>query len=335
VFERSVYAGSVRAVTIAIALALAACAAGGSGSVTNADDAGGRVVMEADASIGSDDGDAGDGALEDAAIDAGADADSGWMDALDANRDRLLGTYLAFLKSNPAQTQSNGLSGATVSDVCDLWTQLDASSQAVFLTLTHRMQGSKLGADGSSMLVHVAKVYRIVGGQDAKKSPPGSCGGGEYNRMIMSMDAVLQSTLVAANTHHGAVQPNGKPDISDIPTHPNNFWRDSHDLGGPHGPFNLSDEADPGAPRGQVQFFRDPTSTVAKAPLGRMDLATLVDPYALEMDQDYDCIHNSNPRCDYITYGPGCFPQLQSKGTDRYAANYGAFEPAWRPSGCP
>jgi hypothetical protein len=253
-------------------------------------------------------------------------------DTLDANRDRLLTTYLAYLHAHPA-AQSNGLDGS-VASVCQLWSKLDGSSQAVYLTLTARMQASTLGADGTSMLSHVAKLYRLSGGQGASGSNPGSCGGGEYNRMIMSMDATLQKTLVAANAAKGQPASNGKPDLVDAPSGGNRFWRDSHDIGGPHAPFDLSDETDNGAPRGQVQYFRDPSSTVAQAPLGRMDLSSLVDPDALEMDQDYDCPHNSNPSCTYVTYGPLCAPQSAMVGVDLYTKNYGTVEPGWHPSGC-
>jgi hypothetical protein len=202
----------------------------------------------------------------------------------------------------------------------------------VFLTLTARLQGSTLGSDGSSMLWHVTRLYRVSGGQGATAGAPGSCGGGEYNRMIMSMDAQLQSAQLAANMHQGAVQPGGKRDIADIPA--TSYWRDSHDLGGPHAPFDLSDETNQGAPRGQTQYFRDPASAVANAPLNRMDLAALVDPYALEMDQDYDCIHNSNPLCTYVTYGPLCLPMTAAPGTDIYQQSYGSFEPGWQPAAC-
>ena len=43
-------------------------------------------------------------------------------------------------------------------------------------------------------------------------------------------------------------------------------WRDSHDLGGTHAPFDQSDETNQGAPRGQTQYFKDPASTVANSP---------------------------------------------------------------------
>jgi hypothetical protein len=267
--------------------------------------------------------------------DAGADGgDAGGPtgDTLQDNRDRLLGTYYDYLKANATQPQSNGLSGSNVSSVCDLWSKLDPSPRDVFLTLTARLQGSILGDDGSSMLSHVTRIYRIAGGQGETATSPGSCGGGEYNRMIMSMDAHLQKSQLAANQHQGAVQPNGKYDIGDIPS--TSYWRNSHDLGGPHAPFDLSDETNQGAPRGQTQYFSDPTSALANMPLNRMDLTTLVDPYALEMDQDYDCVHNSNPDCSYITYGPLCLPETNEPGTAVYTMSYGSYDPGYAPAGC-
>ncbi|HEY4118552.1 MAG TPA: hypothetical protein VGM56_11890 [Byssovorax sp.] len=246
----------------------------------------------------------------------------------------MLGTYLDYLQANATSPQSNGLSGSNVSTVCDVWSKLAPSPQAVFLTLTRRLQGSILGVDGSSMLAHVTTVYRIAGGEDATAADPGSCGGGEYNRMIMSMDAELHASQIAANQHQGARQASGLYDIADAAPH-GTFWRDSQDIGGPHAPFDLSDETDQGAPRGQTQYFEDPASAVANAPLGRQDLTTLVDPYALEMDQDYDCVHNSNPSCSYTTYGQFCFPETSKLGTTIFSQNYGDFEPSWKPSGCP
>ncbi len=271
----------------------------------------------------------------DASADGGLEGGAGTCttDALDSNRDRLLATYLAFLKSYATTPQTNGLSGSNVTSVCDIWSKLDPSSRDVFLTLTARLQGSKLGSDKSSMLCHVVKIYRVSGGQGATATDPGSCGGGEYNRMIMSQDMKLHDAQVAANDHQGALQPNNAYDIADTPT--GTFWRDSHDLGGPHAPFDLSDETDTGAPRGQTQYFRDPSSTLANTALGRQDLTTLVDPLALEMDQDYDCVHNSNPDCTYVTYGQFCVPQSSQVGTAIYTQNYGTYEPSWKPTGCP
>jgi hypothetical protein len=284
-------------------VALAACAGTSSG-------------MHDDAATG------GDGTHSDAAID-GANVDH----SLTGNRDRLLATYLAFLQSDPQKLQSNGLRGADLHSVCELWTKLAPSSQQVFTTITHRLYGSLL-ADGSHALEHVQKLYRLVGGQGADAGNAGSCGGGEYNRMIMQQDTALHDAQVAANTRKGATP----YDIADAIA--SGYWRDSHDGAGPHTPFDLSDEANDGAPRGQTQYFKDPASAKANAALGRLDLETLVDPFALEMDQDYDCVHNSNPACSYVFYGPACAPATNLPGFDIYTGKYGDPGASWKPTGC-
>src|SRR5258706_9892163 len=82
-------------------------------------------------------------AAVDASVDAPVDA-QGFPATLDGARDRLLATYLAYLQANPTQTQSNGLSGATTHDVCQLWMQLAPSGRQVYVTITHRLYGSRL-----------------------------------------------------------------------------------------------------------------------------------------------------------------------------------------------
>nr|HEX4318827.1 hypothetical protein [Kofleriaceae bacterium] len=260
----------------------------------------------------------GDGARVDSSShDAPGDADRGSASPLTVNRDRLLATYLAFLQSEPTVTQTTGLSGANLTSTCQLWTALDGSSQLTFLTITARLQGSKLQGDGSTMLDHVVTLYRVAGGQGAVGSAaPGSCGGGEYNRVITSIDATLHAAQVALT-------------IDDIPA--GMAWRASHDLGGPHAPFDTSDETNQGAPRGQTQYFSDPTSALANTALGRQDLETLVDPNAMEMDQDYDCPHNSNPMCSYNTYGPLCAVETDEEGVVIYEASYGTIESDYSP----
>lgn len=303
------------------ALLTAAC---GSGNGSDPNDSGSDAQQQQDSGPKTDSGPGDSGA--DGAADSGPNACVG--DTLDANRNRLLQTYYEYLKANATTPQSNGLSN-TVTSSLDVWQKLDPSSQGVFLTLTARMFGSKLHTDASSMLSHITKIYRITGGQGATSLDPGSCGGGEYNRMIMSMDAALHTAQLAANADQGA----SPYDISDVI--PSSYWRDSHDLGGPHAPFDLSDETNSGAPRGQTQYFKDWTSTVANAPLGRQDLTTLVDPQAIEMDQDYDCTHNSNPLCSYTYYGPSCFPESSEIGTQIYTDTYGSFEASYSPQACP
>jgi hypothetical protein len=261
----------------------------------------------------------------------GATADTGAQPPLDG-RDRLIAGYLAHLQLDPTRAQSNGLRGADLSSVCDLWDALDLSSQGTFLTITARLAGSILAVDGSSMLDHVTTAYRVAGGEGATGVDPGSCGGAEYNRLVVSIDDVLHDALVVANLNDGGPGASGGPDLADIPI--GGVWRASEDLAGPHEPFTLSLETEDGAPRGQVHFFADPGAPVANAPLGRLDLEDLVDPYALEMDQDYDCVHNSNPGCEYTFYGPLCLPEPTELGFTIYTQNYGSADPCWRPTGC-
>lgn len=245
-----------------------------------------------------------------------------------ANRDRLLGSYLDWLKAHPGPT-TNGLDGAQLTDVCQLWTKLPPSARAVFLTLTARMEGSHLARDGSSMLGHVTKLYWLTGGTGTTETNPGSCGGAG-NRMILSIDVTLHADLVTVNAEQGG--PPGARTIGDVIA--TSYWRDSHDLAGAHSPFDQSDETEGGAPRGQVQYFGDPTSSAATSPLGRPDLVTLVDPLAFEIDQDYDCTHNSNPLCSYTTYGQFCAPKPSMTGVALYGLTYGAIDLTWKPAGC-
>ena len=314
----------VRGSLVAMLGLVVAC---GSGGDSSPDDAATRADASSDA--GKPDAPATDGSTSDAGADVVVPPP---VDKLQDNRDRLLATYFAYLKSSVTTPQSNGLSGSNVTRVCDVWQKMDLSAQTVFLTITARLQGGLLGVDGSSMLFHVTKLYRIAGGQGASgTNNPGSCGGAEYNRLIMAHDVTLHTALIAANSHKGNKQ-GSVFDIADIPQ--GESWRNSTDLGGPHAPFDLSDETNPGAPRGQVHFFVDPTSTLAKTALGRMDVTTLVEPYALEMDQDYNCTHDSNPRCTYVTYGTLCIPQPSKLGADLYTQNYGTFDPNYAPADC-
>lgn len=75
-------------------------------------------------------------------------------------------------------------------------------------------------------------------------------------------------------------------------------------------------------------------SAAAKSALGRMELTTLIDPNAIEIDQDYDCLHNSNPVCDYTTYGANCLPGPSKTGATLYTEKYGNIAPTWQPASC-
>ena len=138
--------------------------------------------------------------------------------------------------------------------------------------------------------------------------------------------------MIAAHDHEGAAGADGLVDIADIPA--DGFWRDSHDRAGAHEPFTVSVETHAGAPRAQAHFFRDPESPEASSALGRVDVQDLVDPYALEVDHDYDCFHDSNPLCEYTLYGPLCAPQPASIGVDIFELGYGDADLSWRPGTC-
>lgn len=270
-----------------------------------------------------------DGASADATGVTDASATS---TSLDAERDRLLATYLARLQASPDTSQSNGLRGRDLADVCALWDAMPPSSQAVFLTVTARLGGARLGSDGSLALAHVTRLHRVAGGGGESASDVGTCGGGENNRLVVSIDPTLHAALRAANDRAGATLPGGERDLADVIG--SSFWRDSHDLAGPHAPFTESDETEGGAPRGQVHYFRDPSGGAALAPLGRTDVEALVDPFAMEIDQDYDCVHASNPLCEYVLYGPACAPRTRQTGVEIYGDTYGVVDLGFRPSGC-
>lgn len=289
--------------------------------VTTVADAGDRDTSVPPVADGSSEG-----------VDAGADVAAPAIDTLSANRDRLLATYLAYLKATPGK-QSNGLDGSALTGVCDLWRKLVPSAQGVYLTLTARLQGSKVSANGSSMLSHATRLYRIAGGDGSTSTDPGQCGG-DGNRIFVAIDEPLHHSLLVAYTSKGAAVDGGAPELADIPVGANAFWRDTHDFAGPHSPFDRSDETDNGGPRAQAQYFASTTTGAALQPLGRTDLTTLVEPYALEIDQDYDCPHNSNPLCDYTTYGALCAPGPSKSGADLYTEKYGSFDPTWQPVDC-
>jgi hypothetical protein len=286
----------------------------------------------------------GDGAVEgdgggDEPGDGGGDGDEGAVEpepdplaSIAVGRNRLLELYLAHLRSRPTEAQSNGLIGRDLTDTCDLWTKLPPSARAVFLTITARLDGARLGADGSSMLEHVTGVYRIIGGDGATADDIGTCGGVEANRVILSMDVALHTALSAAHDNKGAEAPGAGFDVSDVPA--DGFWRDSHDPAGPHVPFDISVETQGGAPRAQGHYFVDPAAAEASEPLDRLDVRDVVDPYALEIDQDYDCFHGSNPLCEYTLYGPLCAPKPTRTGFDIFELGYGDAGLGWAPGGC-
>lgn len=130
--------------------------------------------------------------------------------------------------------------------------------------------------DHDMALNHVVKIYAING-------TSGGCGGGNNNRMFFAVDDALLYNI--RNIDFSA--PVG--------------WRKSEDLAGPHSPFTQSRETQHGKPRGQMHEFAWDYQAVY---MNRPGVYGVYDTHLVEMDIDYNWIHDSNPECSYGgTYG--------------------------------
>lgn len=243
------------------------------------------------------------------AIDAAAVADAVAVDTsvpADAGPDASLGDRLTAERVRLLTTAGG--------DICTGWDALDDSQRAVFLTLTHRLFIS-ITPDGLSMLEHMTTLHLILGGG----ADGTDCGGAENNRLFLSMDAYVWQQLV--DTWN---------DVRNIGDGGGSTWKHTGDLAGPHAPFTASDETDTGLrcavlvelpdskpPTAQGHFFL----AGDQVPVQRGAAIDLpADQYMFEVDQDYNCVHDSNPTCsDFAT---------------KYVTNYGDYVPAWRPPGC-
>ncbi len=156
---------------------------------------------------------------------------------------------------------------------CPLWKALTPTQRGVFLTITDLLgKRSYMGKSPSSgmALPHVTKVYEI------RDKGTGN-GGGDNNRIFLQFDTAL---ITAMRDFKGSL-----PE-----------WDESNDLAGPHSPFDATSETIDGQPTGQSQFW----SADGKAkPLGRPGVETVNDPHVVEIDIDYNFIHDSNPVGDY------------------------------------
>jgi hypothetical protein len=107
-------------------------------------------------------------------------------------------------------------------------------------------------------------------------------------------------------------------------------WLHTRDIAGPHDPFDASDETDVGLrcvlliqtsdsrpPTGQGHFFLEGSAVAFEHGSGSM---LPLDPFLLELDQDYNCVHDSNPTC-------GDFDE-------DYEQHYGDYGCDWVPSSC-
>ncbi len=139
-------------------------------------------------------------------------------------------------------------------------------------------------AVGSAMaLDHVFSLWAINGSDLSCCSGVNCCnGGGEWHRTFFSADDRLIAYL--RDTHAGLPE-----------------WEESHDFGGPHDPFTQSSETIPGSPRGQTHFWSaDAEASVLK----RHGVEGVSDPHIVEIDNDYNILHDSSPEGFYSsTYG--------------------------------
>jgi hypothetical protein len=263
-------------------------------------------------------------------------------DSLDSNLNRLFETWRA---RNAPQLDS-----------CTAWRQgLDQSQRMVFLTITHRLTTSHLGAsavspssiylplhqayvpDYRTPLDHITTMWAIAGGHGPVPGPgPGECGGLDNNRLFMSMDQQLWLAFSLSNGTTGFTGYSGPL----VDPWNNRAWRDTEDRKGAHSPFTMSDETSYGSPRGQVHFWSPRPNAQGSGyfipvqpgfqQVWRRGVEGLVDPYMIEMDQDYDFRHQSNPMCYSI---------LEESYLGQYLANQGNSGPEpininWEPAAC-
>lgn len=315
--------------SFALALGALGCGEGSSGDAAAVGDAGGALDAGGDTSS--------DVVVADVSADAGPEADAGsacgvagatcsadgaccsrsclggacqavHLVALDADRDRLLET-LATVRG--------------VHDRCALWTSLDDVQRGLWLThsdmlgnrscmATSAITSGDVGAGGACTgacrcapgadmaLAHVFELRAIDGSDPTCSCTEGdtgySCcnGGGDWHRTFFTADDALIAAL--------------RDVASALPE-----WGPSTDLAGPHAPFTQSSETVQGSPRGQTHFFaRDADAT----PLARNGVEGLLEPHVVELDNDYNLLHDSNPEGCYGLFGLFCkYGRVEFKGS--------------------
>jgi hypothetical protein len=272
----------------------------GGGSGTGNGGSGGTAGSGAGGDTGATAG-SGGGAGSGGMIDPGPSTFA--IEDVDHHRNRLLDTL----------AQRLGAPGR-----CALWETMTTVERGVFLTHTdmlgHRscmenaivppdqMEGGTCDssgctcttgspcacAPGSEMaLDHVFKLWAVNGTDPSCCSGTDCCnGGGEWHRTFFSADDELIAYL--RDIHSGLPE-----------------WADSNDFAGPHEPFTQSDETQQGTPRGQTHFWSaDSEASV----LMRNGVEGVLDPHVVEIDNDYNILHDSNPEGTYsLTYGRAAY----------------------------
>ena len=218
---------------------------------------------------------------------------------IDQNRNRTLDTF----------AQRRG-----VPDRCAFWPMMTIVEKGVFLTHTdmlgHRsclenasVPPAQMGNGacsptscncsdsqpcscpiGSAMaLDHVFSIWAVNGSDTTCCAGVNCCnGGGEWHRTYFSADDRLIGYL--RGLHAGLPQ-----------------WAASNDFKGPHDPFTQSSETIAGSPRGQSHFW---SADAEASILQRNGVVGVLDPHIVELDNDYNFIHDSSPEGFYSsTYG--------------------------------
>ncbi len=218
--------------------------------------------------------------------------------SLDHNRNRLLDT-LALVKG--------------YSDRCSLWNSFTDVQRGIFLTHTD-MLGSRSCMENSSIysnglnsgsncdssapcncaagsdmaLDHVFKIWSVNGNDPSCYCVKGAngyncCNGGtDWHRTFFGADDYLIGYF--RNWTYGLPE-----------------WGGSGDPGGPHAPFNNESETAKGSPRGQAQMW---SYNWQASVLNRPGVVGVYDPQIIELDNDYNALHDSNPEGEYSgTYG--------------------------------
>jgi hypothetical protein len=218
--------------------------------------------------------------------------------SLDHNRNRLLST-LARIKG--------------YSDRCSLWNSFTNIQRGVFLTHTDMlgnrscMENSSIYSNGlnsggncdssapcncaagsDQALDHVFKVWSVNGNDPSCYCAPGAngyncCNGGsDWHRTYFGADDKLIGYL--RNYSFGLPE-----------------WGGSGDVAGAHAPFTNESETAKGSPRGQAQFWSYPSQA---STLNRPGVVGVYDSQIVELDNDYNWLHDSNPEGEYSgTYG--------------------------------
>jgi len=236
--------------------------------------------------------------------------------SLDHNRNRLLDT-LAPIKG--------------FADRCALWASFDNIHRGIFLThtdmlgnrscmenasITSNTLNSQNNCDssqpcncpaGSDMaLDHVFKLWTVNGNDPSCNCTEGSngyncCNGGiEWHRTFFGADDALIGYF--RNYSYGLPE-----------------WGSANDIAGPHSPFNNESGTAKGTPAGQTNFWSYNTDAVV---LQRGGVVGVFDPQIVELDNDYNWIHDSNPEGEYSgTYGRAVYKRNwhwgQYKNTNR------------------